>query len=110
MEAISLTELADEQLAEARQAASGRASHTVHGGHEHALRQTLVALASGQGLAEHNSPGEATLHVVRGHVRLVAGDDAWEGEAGDFVTIPPVRHALQALEDSAVLLTVAVAR
>jgi quercetin dioxygenase-like cupin family protein len=110
MEAISLTELADEQLATARQAPAGRASHTVHGGHEHALRQTLVALTSGQELAEHNSPGEATLQVVRGHVRLIAGDDTWDGASGDHVTIPPVPHALQALEDSAVLLTVSVAR
>lgn len=110
MDAISLTALADEQLAVARQAAAGRASHTVHGGHEHALRQTLVALASGQELAEHNSPGEATLQVVRGRVRLVAGDDTWDGATGDHVTIPPVRHALEALEDSAVLLTVSVAR
>jgi len=110
MEAISLNELADEQLATARQAAAGRASHTVHGGQEHALRQTLVALTSGQELAEHNSPGEATLQVLRGHVRLIAGDETWDGAAGDHVTIPPVRHSLQALEDSAVLLTVAVAR
>jgi quercetin dioxygenase-like cupin family protein len=110
MEATSLTALADEQLAVARQAPAGRASHTVHGGHEHALRQTLVALAAGQELAEHNSPGEATLHVVKGRVRLTAGDDAWDGEAGDHVTIPPARHALRALEDSAVLLTVSMAR
>ena len=110
MHAISLTQLADEQLAEARQAGSGRASQTVHGGHEHALRQTLVALASGQELAEHNSPGEATLQVVRGRVRLLAGNETWDGAPGDHVTIPPVRHALQALEDAAVLLTVSVSR
>ena len=110
MEATSMTALAEEQLAAARQAPAGRASHTVHGGQEHALRQTLVALAAGQELAEHNSPGEATLQVVKGHVRLVAGDDTWDGVAGDHVTIPPTRHALQALEDSAVLLTVSMAR
>ena len=109
MDAISLIELADEQLAGARRAPSGRASHTIHGGREHALRQTLVTLTSGQDLAEHNSPGEATLQVVRGRVRLTAGDDTWDGVAGDHVTIPPMRHALQALEDSAVLLTVSLA-
>lgn len=108
MDAISLTELADAKLAVARQAAAGRASHTLHGGHEHALRQTLVAMVSGQELAEHNSPGEATLQVMCGHVRLVVGDDAWDGRTGDYVTIPPERHSLQALDDSAVLLTVSV--
>ena len=53
---------------------------------------------------------EATLQVIRGRVRLVAGDDSWDGVAGDHVTIPPARHALQALDDSAVLLTVSVGR
>ncbi|WP_343599461.1 cupin domain-containing protein [Mycobacterium sp.] len=106
MESISLTTLADEQLAQARQAHSGRAAHTIHGGHALELRQTVVALAAGQGLAEHDSPGEATLQVLRGHVRLTAGDEAWDGRAGDYVTIPPSRHALESVEDSVVILTV----
>jgi quercetin dioxygenase-like cupin family protein len=110
MDAISLTTLAEEQLEAARHAPSGRSSHTVHGGHEHALRQTLVALLADQELAEHNSPGDATLQVVSGRVRLWAGDDVWEGATGEHVTIPPARHALRALDDSVVLLTVAVGR
>ena len=107
MEFISLTDLAAEKLAEARAAHSGRAAHTIHGGHEHDLRQTLVALAAGQELAEHDSPGEATLQVLQGHVRLTAGDDAWEGKTGDHITIPPQRHALGSIEDSVIMLTVA---
>jgi quercetin dioxygenase-like cupin family protein len=43
--------------------------------------------------------------VLVGRVSLTAGDDASEGTAGDLVAIPPVRHALAALERSAVLLT-----
>jgi hypothetical protein len=38
MESISLTSMASEKLAEARQAHSGRAAHTIHGGHDHELR------------------------------------------------------------------------
>jgi quercetin dioxygenase-like cupin family protein len=106
MDSISLTSLAEQQLAEARQARSGRAAHTIHGGHALELRQTVVALASGHELGEHDSPGEATLQVLNGHVRLTAGDDTWEGKAGDYVTIPPSRHALLSLEDSVVMLTV----
>lgn len=109
MEAISLAALAQEHLDKAREASSGRSAHTVHGGHEHALRQTLIALAEGRALDEHESPGEATLQVLAGRVRLVAGGDAWVGGAGDFVLIPPARHNLVAEEDAAVLLTVAVA-
>jgi quercetin dioxygenase-like cupin family protein len=106
MDSVSLTSLAAEQLAQARTVHSGRASHTIHGGHALELRQTVVALASGRELAEHDSPGEATLQVLQGRVRLNAGDDTWDGGQGDCVTIPSHRHSLLALEDSAVLLTV----
>ncbi len=106
MEKISLTGMAAEKLVEAQQSHSGRAAHTIHGGHTHELRQTVVALLAGHELAEHESPGEATLQVLRGHVRLNAGDQFWDGETGDYVAIPAQRHALQAVEDSVVLLTV----
>lgn len=107
METISLTRLSEEQLDKARSASSGRAAVTVHGGHEHDLRQTLIALADGRALGEHEAPGEATLQVLVGTVRLAAGDDAWEGAAGDHVVIPQHRHDLTALSDAVVLLTVA---
>lgn len=108
MEHIALDALAAELLTAAHADSAGRSSRTIHGGREHALRQTVVTLIGGQGMAEHESPGEATLQVVRGRVELRAGDASWTGSAGDLVTIPPVRHSLQALEDSAVLLTVVV--
>jgi len=108
MDGISLTDLVETQLAAARQAHSGRSAHTVHGGHESSLRQTLVALAAGQALAEHESPGEATLQVLHGRVRVSDGAGTWEGNAGEYLVIPLARHDLTALEDSAVLLTVVV--
>ncbi|MGE2833601.1 cupin domain-containing protein [Mycobacterium sp. SMC-4] len=108
MDVISLNELADKQLEEARNANSGRSGHTVFGGHEHALRQTLLALAEGHGLDEHESPGEATLQVLRGRVRLQAQEGSVELSAGEYVLIPRERHSLATLEDSVVLLTVAV--
>ena len=108
MKHTSLDGLVEEQLLAARQAPAARAAHTVHGGREHALRQTVVALLADQSLAEHESPGEATLQVLRGRVRLTAGTDSWVGTAGELVTIPETRHSLDALEDSAVLLTVVV--
>lgn len=102
----SLPQLVDELLAQAKAGTNGRAARTLYGGHEHALRQTVIALTADHGLAEHDSPGEATLQVLAGKVRLSSGDDSWEGEAGEIVPIPPTRHALDALTDSAVLLTV----
>jgi quercetin dioxygenase-like cupin family protein len=106
MESISLTNLAEDKLAEARQTHSGRAAHTIHGGHTHELRQTVLALPAGHDLSEHESPGEATLQVLQGHVRLTTGGDDWDGKAGDYIAIPPERHALHAVQDSVVMLTV----
>ena len=46
------------------------------------------------------------MQVLAGRGRLTAGDDAWEGTTGDLAAIPPARHALTAVERSAILLTV----
>lgn len=107
MQKSSLTALAREQLEIARSGSSGRSARTVHGGHEHVLRQTVIALRGGSSLSEHANPGEATVHVLRGRVRLVAPHATWEGRAGDLIVVPDCLHSLEAVEDSAVLLTVA---
>ena len=76
------------------------------GGHEHQLRQTVIALRAGEELSEHENPGEATLQVLRGRVLLKACDVSWNGSAGDLMTVPDALHSLDAVEDSVVLLTV----
>jgi quercetin dioxygenase-like cupin family protein len=106
MQKMSLDALAREQLEKARSAKAGRAAETVYGGHDRSLRQTLVALVAGAELAEHESPGEATLQVLSGRVTLGGAGASWEGRTGDLIVIPPERHDLVAHEDSCVLLTV----
>ena len=67
----------------------------------------MIALLAGRSLAEHLNPGEATVHVLHGRVRLATDAAAWEGRRGDLIIVPPSPHSMEAIEDSAVLLTVA---
>jgi len=101
----SLDALAREQLELAASAGGGRTARTVYGGHEKVLRQTLIAMVAGAELSEHENP---TVLVLHGRVRLSSGELAWEGSRGDLITVPDARHRLEALEDCAVLLTVAM--
>ncbi len=42
----------------------------VFGGHEHQLRQTVMAPRGGEKLSEHENLGEATVHVLEGRIKL----------------------------------------
>lgn len=113
MDGRSLSALGEEHLGTAKASSNGRSAVTLFGGREHDMRQTLIALTAGTALHEHESPGEATVQVLGGEVRITAvpdadqGGDTWEGSAGDYLVIPPQRHSLEALTDAVVLLTVA---
>jgi quercetin dioxygenase-like cupin family protein len=112
MQKLSLIALGRELLSkavaggEAGGPGGARAAQTVHGGHEKTLRQTVIALAKDAALAEHASPGEATVYVLHGRVTLTAGANSWEGREGDLLLVPDAPHSLTAHADSAVLLTV----
>lgn len=107
MEKSSLTALARELMVSAKGKNSGRSARTVYGGHERTLRQTVVALSAGSSLDEHDNPGEATVQVLSGRILLKSGEVSWEGSPGDHLVVPLARHSVDALEDSAFLLTVA---
>jgi quercetin dioxygenase-like cupin family protein len=107
MQKMSLPALAREQQELAAAASSGRSARTVWGGHERVLRQTVIALTAGSSMSEHENPGEATLQVITGRVRLAAQGNQWDGRQGDLLFLPPVRHSLLAINDAVVLLTVA---
>jgi quercetin dioxygenase-like cupin family protein len=103
---VDLEQLADELLGRARTEKSGRAGrtlpHPVDG-----LRQTVIALTGGASLDEHESPGSATLLVLRGSARLSVGDDDVSLGTHQIAPIPDRRHSLHVEEDSVVLLSVA---
>jgi quercetin dioxygenase-like cupin family protein len=106
MNKVSLDAIAREQQKKASSASSGRAAETVYGGHEKSLRQTVISLTGGTELTEHENPGESTLLVLVGRVRLSSAEVSWEGRRGDLLAVPDARHSLLALEDASVLLTV----
>ncbi|EXF25765.1 LuxR family transcriptional regulator [Nesterenkonia sp. AN1] len=106
MQKTSLIALSRHELEQAREASSGRSAKTVFGGHEHQLRQTVIALRAGEELSEHENPGEATLQVLEGRVLLKSGEASWNGSPGDLLTIPDGLHSLDAVEDSVIMLTV----
>jgi quercetin dioxygenase-like cupin family protein len=102
---LSLDATAREQLEAARRSGAHRAATTVVGGHERVMRQTVIALVAGASMAEHENPGEATVYVISGRIDIEAGGERWQARTGDLIELPPVRHALHAVEDCAVMLT-----
>lgn len=107
MQKISIEALARQQLKAAVGAGGGRAADTVFGGHEKVLRQTVIGLIAGARPGERENNDEATIYVLQGRVRLWAGEVSWEGRTGDLLIVPAARHSLEALEDSALLMTIA---
>jgi quercetin dioxygenase-like cupin family protein len=108
MDIASINALAEEHLAAASMADSGRSSVTVYGRPGAHLRQTVVALAAGRVMGEHKSPADASVLCVRGRVLLRAGESQTELGAGDLIAVPPQRNDVEALEPSVLLLTVAL--
>ena len=88
MQKFSLEALGHQLLERALSAGRGHTADTVVGGHERILRQTVIAMVKGAVLAEHENPGEATVYVLRGRVRLSAGDLPWQGRSGDLLVVP----------------------
>ena len=107
MDTAALPDVIAALLDEARSSAAHRAARTLHGGTGHALRQTVIALLSAAALSDHENPGEATLQVLLGTVRLTWSDGSLDLDAGGHVVIPQERHGLLALTDAVVLLTAA---
>lgn len=101
-----LHEVAGRLLGEAQRAASGRAAETVVSGS--VQRSTVIALTTDAEMAEHDSPPAAVVHVISGRVRMHTNDEEWVLGAGQVAPVPSRRHGVQALEDSALLLTVAL--
>lgn len=99
-------------LARESQAVQAVAAENSSGRHSKSLlhgerqRVVLIALRAGSELAEHESPPAATLQVVAGECLLTSGEREWTVGIGELVAIPPERHAVTAVIDTTMLLTV----
>jgi quercetin dioxygenase-like cupin family protein len=106
MDKLSLEAKARELAHKAAESTSGRAADTLFGGHEKRMRQTVVALRAGVEIAEHENPGEATLLVISGRLRLVSGETKWPGRQWDYLVVPNAPHSVEAETDTTFLLTI----
>lgn len=75
---------------------------------EPTLRLVLMALGKGTRLAEHQAAGPLTLHVLSGSVSFRAAGRTETVAPGELIVLESaVEHEVEALEDSACLLTLA---
>ncbi|MBW4718776.1 hypothetical protein [Saccharothrix obliqua] len=98
--------LAATLLEEARGHSARRAARTLVTGTS--LRATLIALAAGAEMDEHEAPLAATLQAVIGDVVLHSDGREQPVPEGRLAPVPPTRHSLTAVTDAVVLLTVAL--
>ncbi len=76
------------------------------------LRAVVVCVQKGQGLPQHNAPGRFTLTMLQGRIRFILEPQgqnvSTELAQGELLVLEePLPHEVQALEDSAFLLTIA---
>jgi quercetin dioxygenase-like cupin family protein len=72
------------------------------------LRVVLIAIDAHARLAEHKAGGRISIQVLEGHVRLKALGRTFSLRAGALLALDrDVAHDVEALENSAILLTVA---
>lgn len=73
------------------------------------LTVTLLALRKGAHLHEHSAKGSVSVQVVTGVIRLNASDEEKIVSSGTICVIDrEVPHAVEAMEDSMLLLTAAL--
>jgi quercetin dioxygenase-like cupin family protein len=83
----------------------GRNSKTIV---KHAdFRIVLIVLQSKAILHEHKAAGSISVQVVKGHIQMHVKDEIFDLPAGHLLALNhAIPHDVQALEDSAFLLTI----
>ncbi len=74
------------------------------------LRVTLIVLAPGGDMAEHQAVGPITVHVLDGSLRFSAEGKEYDLEAGDLLAVGAgIRHAVASPDGATFLLTIGAA-
>ncbi len=72
------------------------------------LRIVLTVLKTGSRLAQHTTAGRISVQTVSGHLRMHAGEKLLDLPAGRLLVLDrAIPHDVEAVEDSAFLLTIA---
>jgi quercetin dioxygenase-like cupin family protein len=72
------------------------------------FRIVLIALRAGSGMEEHRAAGRISVQTLMGHVRLQTAGTNVDLPVGRLVSVErDVPHTVEALEESAFLLTIA---
>jgi quercetin dioxygenase-like cupin family protein len=72
------------------------------------LRVVLMALQAGRKVPEHKTEGRLSVHVLSGHLEVKAAGRTFNLRPGALLALDSnLAHDVRALEESAVLLTVA---
>jgi quercetin dioxygenase-like cupin family protein len=76
---------------------------------DRALNMLLMVLKEGARLAEHRTKGPVAVHVLSGSIRFTATNQCPELSSGSIIALDrEVVHALEALEESVILLITAI--
>jgi quercetin dioxygenase-like cupin family protein len=72
------------------------------------LRIVLIALSADTRIPEHRTEGRISVHVIRGRIRVRALERTFDLGVGGLLALGEgVAHDVEALDDSAFLLTIA---
>jgi len=106
--ALNLPDLARALHAEPHPATHGHRQASL--AHRGPLRLVLFALEAGAMLPEHRAPGHVLIQCLRGRLELEAAGARQTLGAGEALLLDPeVPHGVSALEESDMLLTLALA-
>ena len=74
---------------------------------KHDLRVLLISMEPGAHMKEHHADGTISIHVLNGRIRVNVAGKPHELAAGNLFTLgASIRHDVEALDDSAFLLTI----